>query len=77
MTPIVAFVIMIQRIFPSWALARTHCTIVDLLFLFIYAKLNRASSSMCLELIILKCYYTFRLSLMRIISLRKDNFPVH
>ena len=28
-TPIVVFVIMIQRIFPSWALAPPHCTIVD------------------------------------------------
>ena len=27
--PIVVFVIMIQSIFPSWALAPTHCTIVD------------------------------------------------
>ena len=35
MTPIVAFVIMIQHIFPSWALARTHCTIVDS-FIFIH-----------------------------------------
>ena len=35
MTPIVAFVIMIQRIFPSWALAPTQCTIVDS-FIFIH-----------------------------------------
>ena len=27
-TPIVVFAIMIQRIFPSWALGATHCTIV-------------------------------------------------
>ena len=32
------------------------------------AKLNSATGSMCLELIILKGYYTFRLSLMKIIS---------
>ena len=78
MTPIVAFVIMIQRIFPSWALAPTQCTIVDSFIFIIYAKLNSASTSMCLELIILKYYYTgFRLSLNEdYLLLRKDNFPV-
>ena len=35
---------------------------------YLYAKLNSASGSMCLELIILKRYYTFRLSLMKILS---------